>query len=360
MSNGLLDNILVKTDSLLEKMFSRPGSRETVSFRSVLSNPDKILLIPEDKLLDLVESYPFLEALRGCYPNAEIAVITGAGMSSILQGDSAIRAIEYSRRSLHPFDSDFRRKASEIKHAGFDIAINLSRGGRRCEDLLISASEAKIRTGIPYPSSEKYYNLIVRARYEELSYFEKYSNLLNSMLGDFKADPNASILVLNESEKSRGESFVRKRISGMLNNKKLLAAAFEMNDKNGRDSAGTISLINNLHTRFLPTQLIQCANLIDNNVLGKCENTDAFVHRFDTLREMLAVLGACDTVLTNSPGLAILVSRLKVNCAFLGLERNLLNNIDKASHGEIEFIGGNGSGNLSNEAIKYLTGRFEK
>ena len=360
MSNGLLENILVKTDNLLEKIFPKTESKETVSFRSILSNPAKVLLIPEDKLQDLVEAYPFIKSLQECYPAAEITVVTGSGMSSIFQEDSGINAIEYSRRSLHPFDSDFRHKAAELKRAGFDITINLSRNARRCEDLLTSASEAKIRTGIPYQTSEKYYNLIVRARYEGLSYFEKYYNLLNSMLGDFNADPESSILVLDENERSRGESFVRKRISGMLNNKKLIAAAFELNEKNGKISARTISLINDLHTKFMPTQLIQCANLIDSSILSKCENADSFIHRFDSIREMLAVLGACDTVLTNSPGIAVLVSRLKVNCAFLGLERNLLDNIDKAYHGDIEIIGGNGSGNLSNDAIEYLTGRFEK
>ncbi len=337
MTKGLIDNLLVKTDNLFERIFHRQEEKKPVFFRTHLTNPRKILLIPGENLAELVLLSGFITAVKNRFPQTEICILVPREQACLLEDIPRVRAIEYGNRSSHHFDVNFRRVAGALQKENFDWAVNLSFNAGRPEGLITYHSGSKIHTGLPTPETERYYNLVIKKPPEEPCFRERYSHLFRILQVEVPLKPSSNVIQLSDQELQRGARYLRmrkarRRMSGFIG----CAPEWRVEDK---------SLVRNLQ-KFLerlsesldPTKLLVAGNLAPVDQIGKWENIAAHMHIFANMRNMLSSLAACDKVITNSVGAACLLGSLGVIVGLIPTDKENLSRLSSSDLKNIQII----------------------
>lgn len=339
MLQSLYDLCLGKLDSLLERFSGRPEKGEAVSFQRHLGDPRKILLIPGESLAALTLGSVFIKATAERFPRAEVCVLTDPENACLLEHLDRVRAIACEHRGSHYLEGDFRKTAARLQEENFDWAVNLSFAAGRAETMLTHLSGARVRTGMPMPSSARYYNFLLKNPPEDTLYVARFAHLFRALQvpGPFQsAEP---VIHPTDEEETRAELFLRHR----------------RRQRNGQEfvafcpawKPGQKALVQNLQnftaelTRsFSPFNLVVASNLVPENESDKLDNFNTYVHRFNNLRNMVAALKACERVVTNSTGIACLVGRLGTAVELYGFDREYIARLDKSDLKNIRLHNG--------------------
>jgi len=337
MSNSLLENILVKTDNLFGRIFHRQEEKETVSFRTPLTDPRKILLIPGEKLADLVLSSAFITTTKARFPQAEVCILVPREYACLLENMPRVRAIEYGNRSSHPFDVNFRRVAGVLQQEKFDWAVNLNFDAGRAEGLITYHSGAKIQTGLPFPETERFYNLIIKKLPDEPRFRERFSHLFRVLQVRMPLKPVPYCIRLTDQELERGAKYVHMR-KARRKKQAFIGCAPEWRAEDKALVRNLQKLLDRLSESFEPTRLLVAANLAPEDQIGKWENIAAHMHIFANLRNMLASLAACDKVITNSVGAACLLGSLGLVVGLIPTDKASISRLNKSDLRNIRII----------------------
>ncbi|MBN2289753.1 MAG: hypothetical protein JXQ83_10510 [Candidatus Glassbacteria bacterium] len=337
MSNSLLESILVKTDDLFERIFHRQQEKETVSFRTHLTDPRKILLIPGQNLEDLVLSFDFIQAVRNRFPRAEVCILVPRKHFCLLENIPGIREVEYGNRSLHPFDVHFRRVAAALQKENFDWAVNLSFNGGRAEALITYHSGAKVQTGLPTPETERFYNLLIKKLPDEPHFRERFNHLFRVLQVRKPLKPTANFIQLSEEELDRGAKYVRMRKSRKKSGG-FIGCAPEWQAEEKTLVRNLQKFIEKLTAELEPTELLVAANLAVDEQINKWENISAHMHIFANLRNMLSSLAACERVITNSIGLACLLGSTGTTVGLIPTNKAILSRLTYSDLKNIRVI----------------------
>ena len=337
MPQSVYDICLGNLDRLMERFFRRPEAGEAVSFRQHLADPRKILMIPGESLAGLVLGSVFIHATIEHFPQAEVCVLTDPESACLLEHLERVRAIPCERRGSHYLESDFRKTAARLKEENFDWAVNISYASGRSETMLTHLSGAKVRTGMPTPSSSPYYNFLLKTTPDEPLYVERFSRLFRALQipGPFPAA--APVIQPSAEERAKAALFVHQR---RRPGKGEVFTAFCPAWK-----AGQRSLVQNLQNLAAelprspnPFNLVIVSNLVPENETDKFGPFNSYTYRFNNLRDMVAALNACDRVVTNSTGIACLLSRLGTAVDLFGYDSNYLARIDKPDLKNIRLL----------------------
>jgi len=337
MTNNLLENILVKTDNLIERIFHRQEEREAISFRTYLTHPRKILFIPGENLADLVLSSGFITATAKRFPRAEICILVPQEHVCLLENFPRVRAIVYGNRSTHPFDVNFRRVAAALQEENFDWAVNLTFDAGRAEGLITYHSGAKILTGLPTPETERYYNLIIKKTPDESRFRERFSHLFRILQVEGPIKLTSKVIRLTDQELERGARYIRMRKS-RRRTQGFIACVPEWRAEQKALVRNLQKLLDQLSESFDPNKLLVAANLAPEDQISKWENISAHMHIFANLRNMLSSLAACDKVITNSIGLTCLLGSLGVTVGLITTDEENLSRLNKSDLKNIRII----------------------
>jgi ADP-heptose:LPS heptosyltransferase len=337
MFASLLDKLMVKIDTLLERFYRHPEEREAISFRRYITDPRKILLIPGENLADLALTAPFISPTLERFPQVEVCVLVPPLQACLIEDIGRVRAIPCPHRSSHSLDTHFRKITSALQQENFDWAVNMSFSSARPEALLTYYSGAKIRTGLPSAGSEIYYNLIIKDLPAENGFIERFSHLFRALQVSGPFETAAPLIKPTEQESSQAALFLRHRKRETAGGK-FAGCVMEC-------SAGQKSLVQNLHdfmtnlTRSLgPYNQLIASNLIPDEEKTRLEALSAYVHQFKNLRNMLATLALCDKVITNSVGLACLAGRLGARVELLETDKSFSPRLEPADRKNISLF----------------------
>lgn len=336
MVSTLIENILVKTDTLLERFFRQPENREAISFRRYITDPRKILFVPGESLLDFSLTHRFIPSLLEKFPLAEITVVVRPDLACLLDKIKRVRVIPWSHRSPHPFDSVFRRTASLLRQENFDWGINLSWSGRS-EALLAYHSEAKIRTGLPDPGNEKYYNLIVKNIPEEESLSKRFWHIFRALQIEQPAANGQLAFQPTKEEKRRAVRFLRQRKSSRVKENFIGFIPEWDADQKGLERL-LRGFVNELVKEFDPLHLLIAGNLIPAEEIRKWEEASPYIYFFDDLRQMFTILASCDRIITNSAGAACLLSNFGTRVGLVGAKKEYLSCLEKEKVENIRIL----------------------
>ena len=308
MVSALLENLLVKTDTLLERLFYQARQREPVSFSRYLTDPRKILLVAGENLAGFILSFHFIEPLLEKFPEAEIWIVVRPEEACLIENHKRVQIIPWGPRSLHTFDSQYRKTAAVLREESFDWAINLSFSGRP-EALLTYHSEAKIRTGLNTPDNERYYNLIVKNIPPEPGFLRQFGGLFRALHVEGPQQSGPSPIRLTDAELHRGKQFVRQRKSLRTEGQFI---GFIPEWRPGLKSVERLlqGIISRLIRQFDPMHLLIAGNLAPADELRKLSEISPYTFFFDDLRHMFSSLASCDRLITNSIGAAITLASL--------------------------------------------------
>jgi len=322
MVSALLENILVRTDTLLERLFRQPENRETISFRRYITDPRKILLVSGESLLDFSLTQRFINPLLEKFPLAELTVVLRPDQACLLDKIKRVQVIPWSHRSPHPFDGIFRKTTSLLRQENFDWGINLSCSGRP-EAILTYYSEAKIRTGLPDLDNEKYYNLIVKNIPEGESSSKRFWHIFRALQIDQPPAEGRMAFQPTEGEKRRALRFIRRRKSSKVDGN-FIGFIPEWNA--GQKSLECLlqNFVKELVREFNPLHLLIAENLAPAEEMRKWEEASSYLYFFDDLRQMFITLASCDRIITNSLGAACLLSRFGARVGLVGADEELL------------------------------------
>ena len=333
MVSAILENILVKTDTLLERFFRQPENREAISFSRYITDPRKILFVPGESLLDFSLAQRFITPLLEKFPLAELTVVLRPDQACLLDKIKRVQVIPWSHRSPHPFDSAFRKTTSLLRQENFDWGMNLSCSGRS-EALLTYHSEAKIRTGLPDSDNEKYYNLVVKDLPEEKSYCKRFWHIFRALQIDQPPTDGQLAFQPTEGEKRRAARFVRRRKSSKAK-ENFIGFVPEWNTGQKGLERLLQGFVNQLVREFDPLHLLIAENLAPAEEMRKWEEANAYLYFFDDLRQMFITLASCDRIITNSLGTACLLSSLGTRVGLVGIDEEYLSCLEME---EIENI----------------------
>ena len=336
MVSTLIENILVKTDTLLERFFRQPENREAISFRLYITDPRKILFVPGESLLDFSLTNRFIPPLLKKFPLARITVVVRPDHACLLDKVKRVRVIPWSHRSAHAFDSVFRRTVSLLRQENFDWGINLSRSGRS-EALLAYHSEAKIRTGLPDLGNEKYYNLTVKNIPEEESFSKQFRHIFRALQIEQPTASGRLAFQPTNEEKRRAVRFLRQRKSSRVK-ENLIGFIPEW----GAGQKGLERLlqgfVNKLVKEFDPLHLLIAGNLPPAEEIRKWEKAGSYIYFFDDLRQMFTILALCDRIITNSVGAACLLSNFDTRIGLMGAKDEYLICLEKEKIENIRIL----------------------
>lgn len=149
--------------------------------RSTVSRPDKILLLPICGLGDAVCYMPFLHALRGKFPDAEIVVIVGTDSAkAIIAGSSlGIEVVVFNRRQHHGW-MGLLRLLNALRQRRFEMVISGAHANSLRVPLLAYLCGRKKRIGANSERLSFLYNCTVDVR-TDAHVFERYRQLLTAV-----------------------------------------------------------------------------------------------------------------------------------------------------------------------------------
>ncbi|MBW7997088.1 MAG: hypothetical protein FVQ81_11075 [Candidatus Glassbacteria bacterium] len=350
MVSTLLENILVKTDTLIERVFRPPRDREPVDFGRYLNNPEKILLIADHDLAGVCLVSCFIPTLQQKFPAAKIAVVVNPEHASLLGGMKRVTVFPWENRAPHQLDSGFRRLSAELRQRQFHWGLNMA-GGGRAEALLLYAGSVMIRTGIARDDNDRYYNLIVRSG-ESGGIFQRLTNLMRALKVDIPADGLELPFTLSRSERQRAQRFIRQRKSSSGNGRFIGFAPETGPAKSSMEQLLQRTCMR-LVSEYEPLHLIVAGNLASADELKKNEQLRAYLFFFDDLRRMIAALAYCDRVITGSAGLAWLLGKMGVRVALIVTGRDRLAELGIETPDTVTVIREGDEGGVENLAVGF-------
>ena len=115
-------------------------------------NPRKILIVKPSSLGDVVHSLPFLNAMKTCFPEAEIHWVIAKGLEDLLDGNPMIKRLWIiNKDAWKKIDNakntvtEIRTLFKELKTEKFDLVTDLQ--GLLRSGIITSAARAPIRIG---------------------------------------------------------------------------------------------------------------------------------------------------------------------------------------------------------------------
>ena len=337
MVSALLENLLVKTDTLLERIFYQPHEQAPVSFSQYLTDPHKILLVAGENLAGFILSFQFIAPLLEKFPEAEIWIVVRPEEACLIGDHARVHQVSWGPRSLHTFDSQYRKTAALLSEEGFDWAINLSFSGRP-EALLTYQSAAKIRTGLNTLDNERYYNLIVKSIPPESGFLSQFGSLFRALHVE---SPRQSIptIHLTKGELNRGKQFVRQRKNPRSEGQFI---GFIPEWRPGLKSVERLlqGIISRLIRQLDPMHLLIAGNLAPADELRKMSEISSYTFFFDDLRHMFSSLASCDRLITNSIGAAIALAGLGCNVELVVTDEKYLSRLAAEELEKIRIIRG--------------------
>jgi heptosyltransferase I len=119
---------------------------------TLTKNPRKILIVKPSSLGDVVHSLPFLNAIKTCFPGAEIHWVIAKGLEGLLEGNPLIERLWIiNKDSWKKVDNvintatEIRNLLKELKKEKFDIVIDLQ--GLLRSGIITSATRSPVRIG---------------------------------------------------------------------------------------------------------------------------------------------------------------------------------------------------------------------
>ncbi|MEA1996435.1 MAG: hypothetical protein U9N45_02310 [Gemmatimonadota bacterium] len=338
MVSSLLDNILTRTDTLLERLFHQPENEQTVSFKSYLTDPRKILLIPGDNLADLALSLDFFQPILHRFPMAALFVLLSPEQTCLIGNIRRVWPIACPHRSTHTFDSVFRKTVSLLRAEEFDWAVNLTYSGRP-EALLTYHSGAKIRAGLPFCGNDKYYNLIVKNIPEEENFSLRFGHLFKALQvkEPFRTDP--ALFRPAEKELLHAENFFH-HCRRAKENEKIVGCVIETLPGQKSLDRSLLSMVESLAGELDLNHLFIADNLFRGEDRNEWNEIKDFLIHFDDLRQMLTALTYCDRVITNSVGTACLLARLGVQVGLMETDSKYLARLGSEDLARIDVLTG--------------------
>jgi heptosyltransferase-1 len=119
---------------------------------SIIKTPKKILIVKPSSLGDVVHSLPFLNAIKTCFPKAEIHWIIAKGLEGLLEGHPMINKIwiinKDAWKNIKKVGStikELRVLFKELKKENFDIVVDLQ--GLLRSGLITAATDSPVRIG---------------------------------------------------------------------------------------------------------------------------------------------------------------------------------------------------------------------
>lgn len=321
MVSALLENILLKTDSLIERVFRPSLDREPIEFSRYLSAPERILLIADQDLAGTCLASCFIPAIRRKFPAAEIGVVLDPSHAELFDGFEMVKTWPWANPTPHQLDSGFRRLSAELRKHDYHWGLNLS-SGDRAEALLTYASGSAVRTGVSRGENEKYCNLIVRSS-SDGGLLDHLVHLLSTLKLEFPGGPPDISLTLTNSERQRAQRFIRQR-KNLRGSGAFIGFAPEVRPGKKAMERLLQRICDRLAARYEPLRMMVAANLAPTVELKKNEQLSAHLVYFDNLRQMAGALAYCDRVVTGSAGLAWLLSRMGARVALIVTGRDRL------------------------------------
>ena len=107
---------------------------------SYKQNPQKILIVKPSSLGDVVHSLPFLNAMKTCFPEAEIHWVIAKGLEGLLDGNPMIKR-------LWVINKDAWKKIDNAKNTVTEIR-NLFKGLKKEKFDLVIDLQGLLRSGI--------------------------------------------------------------------------------------------------------------------------------------------------------------------------------------------------------------------
>lgn len=118
----------------------------------ITKNPQKILIVKPSSLGDVVHSLPFLNAMKTCFPEAEIHWVIAKGLEGLLDGNPMIDRLWVINKDAWKQIDDAKNTVTEIKilfkglkTEKFDLVIDLQ--GLLRSGIITSATRAPVRIG---------------------------------------------------------------------------------------------------------------------------------------------------------------------------------------------------------------------
>jgi len=118
----------------------------------LIKNPHKILIVKPSSLGDVVHSLPFLNAMKTCFPEAEIHWVIAKGLEGLLDGNPMIERLWIINKDSWKKIDNAKNTVTEIKNLfkdlkkeKFDLVIDLQ--GLLRSGIITSATRAPVRIG---------------------------------------------------------------------------------------------------------------------------------------------------------------------------------------------------------------------
>lgn len=120
--------------------------------KSLIKDPRKILIIKPSSLGDVVHSLPFLNAIRTCFPKAEIHWVIAKGLEGLLEGHPMVNKLWIINKdkwkkikNVKGTINELKGLFKELKKEKFDLVVDLQ--GLLRSGILTSATSAPVRIG---------------------------------------------------------------------------------------------------------------------------------------------------------------------------------------------------------------------
>ena len=115
-------------------------------------NPQKILIVKPSSLGDVVHSLPFLNAMKTCFPEAEIHWVIAKGLEGLLDGNPMIERLWVINKDAWKKIDNAKNTVTEIrnlfkglKKEKFDLVIDLQ--GLLRSGIITKSTGAPVRIG---------------------------------------------------------------------------------------------------------------------------------------------------------------------------------------------------------------------
>jgi ADP-heptose:LPS heptosyltransferase len=160
----------------LTASFSHQGKSVNLTPGNIIDLPEnpKILLLRQDRLGDLIITFPFLNALRSALPNAGIDIVLGKNQSAARYAQPFTDNIIGYGNSL----GESFATISSLSEKRYDLAIDLLDNSSTTSTILINRSKAKIKLGFDKENSHAYSHLAPLPNKSNVHIIDRLNSLL--------------------------------------------------------------------------------------------------------------------------------------------------------------------------------------
>ncbi len=128
------------------------GKRVKFKAARPVGPPEKILIVKPSSLGDIVHSLPFLNAIKSCYPCAEIHWVVARGFEGLLEGHPMINELIVIDKdkwkkpgNISATVREIRKFFGEVRQRRYDLVIDLQ--GLLRSGMITAATGAPVRVG---------------------------------------------------------------------------------------------------------------------------------------------------------------------------------------------------------------------